>query len=219
MSRTLYIELSQMKSSASESIKNDGLFQFGTAQSREPRSLKTKTSKLCWPFNSERRILCWGLYRPPSSNMLLSSPCTAFSQSLSVNSFQWRIREERAGIEKSMHWIRILEKQRNSYHRGLQHRLFKDSSIYAQCTSQFHWAAPSPLPLILRGICPTLQSRAGTFAKFALPVGRAFANPGAIPELLTRTTGSFLSECNYTEDITEKKKKKQINSTVKDRGL
>ena len=97
MSRTLYIELSQMKSSASESIKNDGLFQFGTAQSREPRSLKTKTSKLCWPFNSERRILCWGLYRLPSSNMLLPSPCTAFSQSLSVNSFQWRIRDERAG--------------------------------------------------------------------------------------------------------------------------
>ena len=58
---------------------------------------------------------------------------------------------------------------------------------------------------LLRGICPTLQSRGGTFAKFALPVGRAFANPGAIPELLTRTTGSFLSECNYTEDITEKK--------------
>ena len=97
MSRTLYIELSQMKSSASESIKNDSLFQFGTAQSREPRSLKTKTSKLCWPFNSERRILCWGLYRLPSSNMLLPSPCTAFSQSLSVNSFQWRIRDERAG--------------------------------------------------------------------------------------------------------------------------
>ena len=59
---------------------------------------------------------------------------------------------------------------------------------------------------LLRGICPTLQSRGGTFAKFALPVGRAFANPGAIPELFTCTTGSFLSECNYTEDITEKKK-------------
>ena len=28
---------------------------------------------------------------------LLPSPCTAFSQSLSVNSFQWRIRDERAG--------------------------------------------------------------------------------------------------------------------------
>ena len=27
----------------------------------------------------------------------LRSPCTAFSQSLSVNSFQWRIRDERAG--------------------------------------------------------------------------------------------------------------------------
>ena len=153
MSRTLYIELSQMKSSASESINNDGLFQFETAQSREPRSLKTKTSKLCWPFNSERRILCWGLYRPPSSIMLLPSPCTAFSQSLSVNSFQWRIRDERAGNTVSHgsrdlkrfgreekwglgtnwkeHWIRILAKQRNSYHRELQHRLFKDSSIHA----------------------------------------------------------------------------------------
>ena len=103
MSRTLYIELSQMKSSASESINNDGLFQFETAQSREPRSLKTKTSKLCWPFNSERRILCWGLYRPPSSIMLLPSPCTAFSQSLSVNSFQWRIRDERAGNASHFH--------------------------------------------------------------------------------------------------------------------
>ena len=27
----------------------------------------------------------------------LPSPCTAFSQSLSVNSFRWRIRGERAG--------------------------------------------------------------------------------------------------------------------------
>ena len=65
---------------------------------------------------------------------------------------------------------------------------------------------PSPHGL-LRGTCPTLQSRGGTFAKFALPVGRAFANPGAIPERLTRATGSFLSECNYTENITAKKKK------------
>ena len=108
MSRTLYIEWSQMKSSASESIKNDGVFQFGTGQSREPRSLKTKTSKLCWPFNSERGILCGGLYRPPSSNTYY---------------YWWTNWKE--------HWIRILEKQRNSYHRGLQHRLFKDSSIHA----------------------------------------------------------------------------------------
>ena len=114
MSRTLYIELSQMKSSASESIKNDGLFQFGTALSREPRSLKTK---LCWPFNSERRILCGGLYRLLSSNTYYC---------------WWTNWKEQ--------WIRILEKQRNSYHTGLQHRLVKDSSI------QFHWAAPIPFP-------------------------------------------------------------------------
>ena len=71
-------------------------------------------------------------------------------------------------------------------------------------------AQSPPLHGLLRGICPTLQSRGGTFAKFALPVGRAFANPRAIPELLTRTTGSFLSECNYTEDITAKKKKSRL---------
>ena len=115
----------------------------------------------------------------------------------------------RTGGNWKEHWIRILEKQRNSYHRGLQHRLHQHRQ---QHTCIMHQSIPlscaqSPSPHgLLRGICPTLQSRGGTFAKFALPVGRAFANPGAIPELFTRTTGSFLSECNYTEDITEKKK-------------
>ena len=133
MSRTIYIELSQMKSSASESIKNDGLFQFGTAQSREPRSLKTKTSKLCWPFNSERRILCWGLYRPPSSNMLLPSPCTAFFQSLSVNSFQWRIRDERAGIEKSIE---------SAYLRNKESHIIGDFNIDCLKTAAYMHNAP-----------------------------------------------------------------------------
>ena len=46
---------------------------------------------------------------------------------------------------------------------------------------------PPPFsPGLLPGICPPCQSRGGAFANFALPGGRAFANPGAIPELLTR---------------------------------
>ena len=45
--------------------------------------------------------------------------------------------------------------------------------------SQFH--------LLLRGICSPCQSRGGTFANFPLPGDRAFANPRAITELLTRT--------------------------------
>ena len=34
---------------------------------------------------------------------------------------------------------------------------------------------------------PPLSGYCGAFANFALPGGRAFAIPGAIPELLTRT--------------------------------
>ena len=42
----------------------------------------------------------------------------------------------------------------------------------------------------------------GAFANFALPGGRGFANPRAIPDLLTRS--GFLSEYNYPEDFTGK---------------
>ena len=42
-----------------------------------------------------------------------------------------------------------------------------------------------PPPGLLRGICPPCQSRGWGISKFC--TARAFANPGAIPELLTRT--------------------------------
>ena len=61
---------------------------------------------------------------------------------------------------------------------------------------------PQPTPGVLRSICPPCQSWGGAFANFALPGGGAFANPGAIPELLTR---GILSEYNYTEGFTGKK--------------
>ena len=50
-------------------------------------------------------------------------------------------------------------------------------------------AAPTtpPPPGLLRAICSPCSPRGGVFANFALPGYRAFANPGAIPELLTRT--------------------------------
>ena len=47
-----------------------------------------------------------------------------------------------------------------------------------------------------------------------LPGGRAFANPGAIPELLTRLTVSYQ---NITTQKVLLEKKKQIGSSVKDR--
>ena len=55
----------------------------------------------------------------------------------------------------------------------------------------------------MRGICPPCQSRGGAFVNFALPVGRAFANPGATPSF--RHARGFLSKYNYTEDFTGKK--------------
>ena len=49
-------------------------------------------------------------------------------------------------------------------------------------------AAPSLTPLGYCGAFARLVSLVGgAFANFALPGGRAFANPGANPELLTRT--------------------------------
>ena len=51
-------------------------------------------------------------------------------------------------------------------------------------------AAPSPAPPP-PGYCwafaRLVSLGGGAFANFALPGGRAFANPGAIPKLLTRT--------------------------------
>ena len=57
-------------------------------------------------------------------------------------------------------------------------------------------AAPRPPP----SPPPLPPGYRGTFANFALPGDRAFANPWAFPD-----ARGFLSEYNYTEDITKKK--------------
>ena len=63
-------------------------------------------------------------------------------------------------------------------------------------------APPSPPP---PGYCGTLvrlfSPGGGTFANFAMPGDRTFANPGASPELLTL---GFLSKYYYTEEFTGK---------------
>ena len=63
-------------------------------------------------------------------------------------------------------------------------------------------AAPSAPPGYCRAFARLVSPGAGAFANFVLLGGRAFANPAAIPELLTHTW--FLSEYNYTEDFTGK---------------
>ena len=61
---------------------------------------------------------------------------------------------------------------------------------------------PSPPP---PGCCGALARLfipvGGALANFAMPGGRAFANPGASPELLTP---GFLSKNYYTEEFTGK---------------
>ena len=58
------------------------------------------------------------------------------------------------------------------------------------CISQFHLRPAHPPPPLL-GNCGAfarlVSTGGGAFANVALPVGRVFANPRAIPELLTRT--------------------------------
>ena len=46
--------------------------------------------------------------------------------------------------------------------------------------------AHAPLPGNCEGICPALSALGGSFANFVQLWGRAFANPGATPELLAR---------------------------------
>ena len=62
--------------------------------------------------------------------------------------------------------------------------------VYYNASVNSNCAQPPPPPtpgLLRRGICLPCESRGGAFGDFALPGGRAFANPGAISELLTRT--------------------------------
>ena len=73
---------------------------------------------------------------------------------------------------------------------------------------------PSPPPRAAAARSPAgCQSQGGALANFALPGGRAFASPRAIPELLTRT--------QFYQNITTQKvllEKKQIGLSVKDRN-
>ena len=54
-----------------------------------------------------------------------------------------------------------------------------------KCISQFQ-LRPAP-PCYCGAFSRLVGPGGGVFANFALHRGRAFANPGAIPELLTRT--------------------------------
>ena len=66
-------------------------------------------------------------------------------------------------------------------------------------------AAPSPPHPGLMGAFVHLVSRGGgAFANFELPVGRAFANPGATPSFRHARARGFLSKYNFTEDFTGK---------------
>ena len=53
------------------------------------------------------------------------------------------------------------------------------------CISQFH-LRPAPPPGYCGAFARLVSAGGGAFAIFALPGGREFANPRAIPELLTR---------------------------------
>ena len=57
------------------------------------------------------------------------------------------------------------------------------------CISQFHLRPAPPPPATAAGHFPALSvpGGGGAFSNFALSGRRAFANPGAIPELSTRT--------------------------------
>ena len=62
-----------------------------------------------------------------------------------------------------------------------------DQSIPAGVMDQSIPAAPSVPPGYCRAFARLVSPGAGAFANFVLLGGRAFANPSAIPELLTHT--------------------------------
>ena len=64
-------------------------------------------------------------------------------------------------------------------------KLFFSKITYASVNSTC--AQPPPLPGLLRGICTPRQSQGWGICKFCTAWGRASANPGAIPEVLTHT--------------------------------
>ena len=76
--------------------------------------------------------------------------------------------------------------------------------VYHLCISQFITAAPPPPPSYCVAFAPLVSPRGGAFSNFVQPGGRAFANPGAIPNWSFWHALGFLSEYNYTEDFTGK---------------
>ena len=80
----------------------------------------------------------------------------------------------------------------------------------------WHLQAEPSSPGLLRGICPPCQSRAlGHLQSLHCLGAWHLPTPGPFPSFWPAS--SFLSEYNYTEGFTEKKKK-QIGSSVKDRN-
>ena len=75
--------------------------------------------------------------------------------------------------------------------------------------------APSPPPGLLRSICPPCQSRGWGICKFFTARGPGICQPRGHSRAFKHARG-FLSECNYKEGFTAKKK--QIGSSVKDRN-
>ena len=70
-------------------------------------------------------------------------------------------------------------------------------------------------PGLLRGICPPCRSRGWGICKFFTARGLGICQPRGHSRAFKHTRG-FLSECNYTEGFTGKKK--QIGSSVRDRN-
>ena len=80
--------------------------------------------------------------------------------------------------------------------------------VYCRNNASVNSAFPQPFPPLraTSGYLPALLVPGGggwAFANFALPWSRAFANPRAIPELLTRTL--FPNGYSYKEGFTGKK--------------
>ena len=76
---------------------------------------------------------------------------------------------------------------------------------------QLNYSCAQPL---LRGICLPFQSRGWGICKFCSGTVH-LPTPGLFPSLWHAR--GFISECNYTEDITEKER--EISSCLKDRRL
>ena len=83
-----------------------------------------------------------------------------------------------------------------NFDKNYQPKSFKTISLFCSSETQLLYNAsvnsscaqpPPPPPGYCRAFARLVSPWGGAFGNFALPGGRAFASPGAIPELLTRT--------------------------------